>query len=114
MVFFEIQKYISYQASCEVKYFQVTAYEWGKQKYGKYYANVRRMSRGHFFAGTLTHPEHQMEGCVKLFRRPETSLTALKAYLRTKGEVFINKKLKVGIRRNARKKEEALALKAGN
>jgi hypothetical protein len=114
MVFFEIQKYKSYQASCEVKYFQVTSYEWGKQKYGKYYADARRMSRGHFCGGTLTHPEQRLDGCVKLFRRPDTTLAALKAYLEPKGDVIMNKKLKVGIRKNARKKEEALALKARN
>lgn len=103
MVFFEIQKYICYQASCETKYFSVTAYELGAYKYGKFYPEARRTAKGHFRAGTLLHPGHQLDGCVKLFRRPETRLVDLKAYLRTKGEVVMSKKRRISARKNCRR-----------
>jgi len=114
MVFFEITKFKSYQASCEVKYFSVTAYELGAHKYGKWFPNARRTSKGHFNAGTLLQASQaQLDGCVKLFRRPETRLSDLKAYLRTKGSVIMSKKQRIGIRSNCSsgKKREALALK---
>ncbi len=132
-VCFEITKFTNYQASCTVRYFSVKSFELGAYQYGKFYPDAsgaeplgetkspparpaRRAVKGHFNAGTLLHPGHQLDGSIKLFRRPETRLSDLKAYLRTKGGgqspsaacVIMNPKRRVGIRSNcsaARKRE---------
>jgi hypothetical protein len=100
-LFFVITKLKVHQASCIASYFSVSGYTLGGYKYGKWVPTMRNRIKGLFHEGTLQNRGHRLEGTVKLFRRPETRLIDLKAYLKSLGgSVQMNTKRRVGLRPN--------------
>ena len=110
-LFFVITKLKVHQASCIASYFSVSGYTLGGYKYGKWVPTMRNRIKGLFHEGTLQNRGHRLEGTVKLFRRPETRLIDLKAYLETMGSVQMNKKRRVGLRPNLSQQQRAAALR---
>jgi hypothetical protein len=112
-LFFVITKYKVHQASCITSYFAVSGYTLGGYKYGKWVPTMRNRIKGLFREGSLLHPGHRLEGAQKLYRRPETRLVDLKAYLKSLGgEVQMNTKRRVGLRPNLSEQQRARALQS--